>query len=51
MYETISTARTPDTLHTTQAPISGSALVPPLILLVDDKPEELRWLNQLLQPE
>nr|WP_295078688.1 DNA-binding response regulator [uncultured Roseateles sp.] len=51
MYETISTASAPETPINAQTPISGSTLVRPLILLVDDKPEELRWLNQLLQPD
>jgi len=54
MYETISTASTtskPETPITAHAPAPASTLVRPLILLVDDKPEELRWLNQLLQPD
>lgn len=54
MHATISTASTtstPDSPPTASPAVPGSTLVRPLILLVDDKPEELRWLNQLLQPD
>lgn len=52
MYEPISTASTPEPPHAAQAAdrVAPTPL-PPLILLVDDKPDELRWLNQLLQPD
>ncbi|RQO61092.1 DNA-binding response regulator [Paucibacter sp. KBW04] len=48
MYAPLSTANPPERLAAAEA---AAASVPPLILLVDDKPEELRWLNQLLQPD
>lgn len=51
MYETSSTAYRPENPLAARAPASATALVQPLILLVDDKPEELRWLNKLLQPD
>ena len=51
MHETTSTVNRPENPLVARASVAATALVPPLILLVDDKPEELRWLNKLLLPD